>query len=295
MEIRGATPVSFLHALHSRTLFPLKARRSLNDLSPSSLRGSNCWSNLGSCLARKHCRYRGSCGSIMSAMVLEASFVVKKKAVDVCNELKGTSIFLVGVNCTTKTNTGKLLANALRYCYLDSDSIVEQATGCSSDSKSFREREDEAFREAETEVLKQLSSTGHLVVSVSDGAVESARNLAFMRDGISLWIDVPLDMIANEIHKAKASLLNLETNLEVHSFEENQLTQVMEDLSRRYEELRAGYATADATVSLLKVATQLGYEDFDSVSLDNMAMQALKEIERLIRLKKMMEAAAQPF
>ncbi|KAL0924099.1 hypothetical protein M5K25_004905 [Dendrobium thyrsiflorum] len=228
-------------------------------------------------------------GTRMSTVELEASFVVKKKAAEISNELKGASIFLVGMNCTMKTNLGKVLANVLKYYYFESDSVVEQATAGISAAKSFQERDDEKFQESETEVLRQLSAMGRLVVCAGDGAVQSSTNLAFLRHGISLWIDVPLDMLANEVLRAEGSSPDLEIPPDDDHFLE------MDNLATRYNELKGGYATADATVSLLKVASQLGYEDLNSVSPDDMAVQALKEIERLTRFKKMLEEAARPF
>ncbi|XP_020592323.1 probable inactive shikimate kinase like 1, chloroplastic [Phalaenopsis equestris] len=257
--------------------------------SPISLRNPKSWRSIGRSRIGKSCRPQGICGTRMSAVELDASFVVKKKAVEVSNELKGTSIFLVGMNCTMKTNLGKVLADALKYYYFDSDSVVEQATNGDSSAKSFQERNDEKFRESETEVLKQLSAMGRVVVCVGDGALQSSTNLAFLRDGISLWIDVPLDILANEILMAGGSSSELEIPSDDDYFLE------MENLTTRYNELKGGYGTADATVSLLKVASQLDYEHFNSVSPDDIAVQALKEIERLTRLKKMMEEAARPF
>ncbi|XP_047311282.1 probable inactive shikimate kinase like 1, chloroplastic [Impatiens glandulifera] len=187
---------------------------------------------------------------------------VKKKAAEISSELKGTTIFLLGMNCDIKTSIGELLADGLRYYYFDSDSLVEQAVG--------GESSEEGFSESETEVLKQLSSMGRLVVCAGDGAVGSVTNLGLLRYGISIWIDVPLEMIATR-----------DDDEEV--------------LMKLYQEMKSGYATADATVSLQKVASKLGYDDYGLVTKEDMILEAFKEIERLMRSKKLMEAAARPF
>ncbi|KAK8914623.1 hypothetical protein KSP39_PZI023469 [Platanthera zijinensis] len=219
----------------------------------------------------------------------------KKKAMDGFPGFKGTRVFIYRMNCPMKSNLGKVLADELKYYYFDSDSLVEQATAGDPAAKSFQERDDETFRESESEVLKQLSAMGRLVVCVGDGALQSSTNLAFLRDGISLWIDVPLDYLAKNICIADGSELDFETPHVDDLLLKGAEYQVMDYLSARYNELKGGYETADATVSLLKVASQLGYEDFSSVSSEDMAVQAFKEIERLTRLKKMIEAAAKPF
>lgn len=183
------------------------------------------------------------------------------------------------MNSSIKTSLGNLLAETLRYYYFDSDSLVEEAAGGKSAVKSFKETDEQGFRESETEVLKQLSSMGRLVVCAGNGAVQSSTNLALLRHGISVWIDVPLDMVASGI-------------LEEHQKEREQ---VMAQLGSLYEESRDGCATADATVSLQNVACQLGYDDLNAVTPEDMTLEVLKEIERLTRLKKMMEEAAAPF
>lgn len=70
-------------------------------------------------------------------------------ATEISFGLKGTSIFLVGINSSMKTNVGKVLADALRYYYFDSDSVVEEAAGSESSATSFLERDEKGFRESE--------------------------------------------------------------------------------------------------------------------------------------------------
>ncbi|GAY62649.1 hypothetical protein CUMW_219550 [Citrus unshiu] len=227
----------------------------------------------------------------------DPSFAVKKKAADISTELKGTSVFLVGMNNAIKTHLGNFLADALRYYYFDSDSLVFEAAGGESAAKAFRESDEKGYQQAEvivldllyccaafcvqaqlfTEVLKQLSSMGRLVVCAGNGAVQSSANLALLRHGISLWIDVPPGMVARMDHSG---------------FPESE---VLPQLFALYKEMRDGYATADATVSLQKVASQLGYDDLDAVTTEDMTLEVLKEIEKLTRKKKMMEEAARPF
>lgn len=217
--------------------------------------------------------------------VVDPFLAVKKKAMDMSPELKGTSIFLVGMKSSIKTSLGKLLADALRYYYFDSDSLVEEAAGGESAAKSFKESDEKGFRESQTEVLKQLSSMGRLVVCAGDGAVQSSTNLAFLRHGISIWIDVPLDMIARGLIEDQSGL----------SDSEILTSEAYSEVTSLYEDMRGGYAIADATVSLQKVACQLGCDDLDAVTTENMTLEVLKELEKLTRAKKLMEAAARPF
>ncbi|KAM3286863.1 putative inactive shikimate kinase like 1, chloroplastic isoform X1 [Capsicum chacoense] len=223
-----------------------------------------------------------------STTQFDLSLSLKRKAADISPDLKGTCLFLVGINSPIKSNSAQLLADALRYYYFDSDSVVEQALGGEDAVRSFMNTDLKGFRDSETEVLKQLSSMGRLVVSAGNGAVQCAANLALMRHGISIWIDVPLDMVAKQIVEENFQLPAAETISGSYS-------EVLAQLTAIYEDCCNGYATADATIALHKVASRLGYDTLDAVTTEDIALETLKEVERLMRAKKLMEEAARPF
>ncbi|OIT07386.1 PREDICTED: probable inactive shikimate kinase like 1, chloroplastic [Nicotiana attenuata] len=230
----------------------------------------------------------GASDSTIQATQSDLSLTLKRKAAEISPGMKGTCIFLVGLNSSIKSNSGKLLADALRYYYFDSDSVVEEALGGKDAVRSFVKTDLKGFRDSETEVLKQLSSMGRLVVGAGNGAVQRAANLALMRHGISIWIDVPLDMVAKEIVEESFQPPAAETI-------KGSYPEVLTQLTAMYEESRKGYATADTTIALQKVASQLGYDTLDAVTAEDMVLETLKEIERLMRVKKLMEEAARPF
>ncbi|KAK4392838.1 putative inactive shikimate kinase like 1, chloroplastic [Sesamum angolense] len=124
-----------------------------------------------------------------------------------------------GINNSYKLSLGRILADALRYYYFDSDSLVEEAYGGKTAAISYIERDEEGY--LASEVLAQLTAV--------------------------------------------------------------------------YNSARSGYSTADATISLQKVASQLGYDELDAVTSEDLCMEVLKEVGRLMRVKKMMEEAARPF
>ncbi|XP_027923656.1 probable inactive shikimate kinase like 1, chloroplastic isoform X3 [Vigna unguiculata] len=227
-------------------------------------------------------------GTVPSSVgATDSTLVVKKKAAEVSSDLKGTSIFLVGMKSSLKTSLGKLLADALRYYYFDS--LVEEAVGGALAAKSFRESDTKGFYESETEVLKQLSSMGRLVVSAGNGAVISPTNLALVRHGISLWIDVPLDLVARDVTEDQSQFTPSEISIS------GSYPEVKDELGALYDKYRAGYATADAIISVQKVASRLGCDNLDEVTTEDLTLEALKEIEKLTRVKKMIEEAARPF
>ncbi|KAL2907071.1 putative inactive shikimate kinase like 1 chloroplastic [Bienertia sinuspersici] len=121
-----------------------------------------------------------------------------------------------------------------------------------------------------TEVLKQLSSLGRLVVNAGNGAVQSITNLALLRHGISIWIDVPLDMIAKEFKRdaEQSTVSNISTS--------DSVSEELDQLTLLYEEHLDGYATADAMISLQAVASKLGYDEFEQVTAEDMALEVVK-------------------
>ncbi|CAN7026126.1 unnamed protein product [Brassica rapa subsp. trilocularis] len=183
---------------------------------------------------------------------------VKRKAMDISPQLKGASIFLVGVNNHIKTNLGKLLAESLRYYYFDSDNLIAEAAGGNVSVQALKEADEKAFKESETEVLKQLSSMGRLVVCAGDGAVQSLTNLALLRHGISIWIAVPLEIAA----KGDAP------------FSSEPSPELYDAIKASYEKSRKGYDTADAVISLERIATKLGCEDLDTITSEELALEA---------------------
>jgi hypothetical protein len=69
----------------------------------------------------------------------------------------------------------------------------------------------------------------------------------------------------------------------------------MSRVRQRHDELKERYGVSDITVSVQNVASQLGYSSIDSVTLEDMVLEIVRQIERLIRAKSMMEAAGKPF
>ncbi|OIV90034.1 hypothetical protein TanjilG_23954 [Lupinus angustifolius] len=236
--------------------------------------------------------YPGALGEIEKLTRVKkmmAEVLIQKKAADVSPELKGTSIFLIGLGSSLKTNLGKLLAEVLRYYYFDSDSLVEEALGGASAAKSVRESDEKGFFESETEVLKQLSSMGRLVVCAGNGAVQSSTNLALLRHGISLLVDVPLDIVARDVIEDRGQFASFEISTP------GSYPDVTNQLAALYNKHKDGYATSDAVISLQKVASRLGYDNLNDITKEDMALEALGEIEKLTRVKKMMAEAARPF
>ncbi|CAK8532909.1 unnamed protein product [Lathyrus sativus] len=259
--------------LHFPTSLPFRFRRSQTNSSINSSSSPDATSPI----------------PLTKVAATDLSLAVKKKAADVSPELKGSSIFLVGMKSSLKTNLGKQLADVLRYYYFDSDNLVEEAIGGASAAKSFKESDEAGFNDSETEVLKQLSSMGRLVVCAGNGAVQNKTNLALLRHGITLWIDFPLDIVARDVTENQSQFPSFEISTS------GSYPEVMDELGAIYDEYKNGYAAADAIISLEKVASRLGYDNLDDITTEDMTLEVLRELEKLTRVKRMMEEAARPF
>ncbi|KAF8776639.1 hypothetical protein HU200_003363 [Digitaria exilis] len=217
---------------------------------------------------------------------LNPSVDLLRKTAEAVGDFRKTPIYIVGTDCTAKRNIGKLLANSIIYRYLCSEELLEDVLGGKDALRAFKESDEKGYLEVETEGLKQLTSMGSLVLCCGDGAVMNSTNLGLLRHGVSIWIDVPLEMAANDMLKSTGT----QAATDPDSF-----SQAMSKLRQQYDDLKERYGISDITVSVKNVASRLGYSSVDSVTLEDMVLEIVRQIERLIRTKAMMEAAGKPF
>jgi len=106
--------------------------------------------------------------------------------------LAGRSLYLVGMMGSGKTSTGRPLAERLGYGFVDADSVIEQAAGCSI--PDIFDRDGEAgFRSLESQVLSAISQRHSLVVATGGGVVTQPENWGMLHSGIVIWLDVVPD------------------------------------------------------------------------------------------------------
>lgn len=225
-----------------------------------------------------------------SAILDEEASLLKKKAEEILSDLKGTCLFFVGMAGGVKTTVGRTLSEVLGYYFFDGEELLEQAAGGASAAHKFRKEDVEGFRDSESEVLRQLSSMGRLVVSTGDGAVVRPENLGYMRHGITIWLDVPLEALAKQIVEEEAEMQSHSGQTTAESY-----SQVLARLTKSFEERRQGYASADIKLSLQKITEERGHdEDVFTVTPKVISIEVLKAVGKLLRYKKLQEAAAAP-
>lgn len=115
--------------------------------------------------------------------------------------LDGTNVFLIGMMGVGKSTLGKLLAKKLQYCFFDTDTLVEQCAGMSV-AEIFAKDGEANFRQLEHQVLAEVSAYKQLVVATGGGIVLDKLNWSYLRHGLVVWLDVPVDLL---YHRLKAS------------------------------------------------------------------------------------------
>lgn len=105
------------------------------------------------------------------------------------------SIVLVGLMGAGKSCIGKRLAEAIGWHFIDADSEIEKAAGCSI-ADIFERHGEQAFRDGEKRVIERLLQDGPSVIATGGGAFMNAETRAAIRaKGISVWLRADLEVL----------------------------------------------------------------------------------------------------
>eukprot|EP00249_Psilotum_nudum_P016581 c25893_g1_i2 orf=746-1102(-) len=111
---------------------------------------------------------------------------------------------------------------------------------------------------------------------------------SYLRHGVTIWLDVPLEALAKRV-----VAVGVESRpLLGATGSDSPYNQALESLTEIFKVRGPAYSTADATVSLQKVATSMDFEDLSFVTPTIIAIQVLEEINKLILQKKQLNSAA---
>lgn len=222
------------------------------------------------------CATRSTGAEILHNHIDEA-LIWKKRSEDVLLPLDGRCIYLVGLMGSGKTTVGKIVGEVLGYSVFDSDKLAEQTAGMSSVAEIFQVHGEAFFRDVESQVLRELSTMKRLVVATGGGAVVRPVNWRYMKEGISVWLDVPLEALARRIAAvgtASRPLLDQESG--------DPYTKAFAKLSALIEQRYDAYANADIRLSLEEMAAKKGHEDVTTLTPKDIAIEALDKIHNLI-------------
>lgn len=90
------------------------------------------------------------------------------------------NIALIGFMGTGKTSVGRLVAEQLHFHYLDTDEMIQSATG-KSIADIFSNRGESAFRALEEKTVQELSSKSQTVISCGGGLPVFGQNLTHLK------------------------------------------------------------------------------------------------------------------
>lgn len=116
--------------------------------------------------------------------------------------MKKDNIVLIGFMGCGKSTIGKMLADALDLAFHDTDALIE-ATYEKSISKMFEEDGEEYFRNAETELLKKLSTEAKgLVLATGGGMPMRQENAELLRQiGTVVFLETKIETILERLQK----------------------------------------------------------------------------------------------
>jgi shikimate kinase len=108
-------------------------------------------------------------------------------------------IYLVGFMGSGKSTVGRALAARLGWGCEDLDELVE-AQQQRTIAEIFARHGEAYFRQAEREILHVLLPLRRLVVATGGGTfAEPDNRLTINRDGLSVWLDLPVEEIVRRV------------------------------------------------------------------------------------------------
>ena len=108
-------------------------------------------------------------------------------------------VYLVGFMGAGKSSVARALAHRLGWQAIDVDDLIEQREH-DTVSALFAKRGEPYFRAAERAVLVEQLPRRQVVVATGGGTFVDPQNRDMInRDGLSVWLDVPLDRLIMRI------------------------------------------------------------------------------------------------
>ena len=114
--------------------------------------------------------------------------------------LAGRSIVLVGLMGAGKSSIGRRLAQRMALDFVDADTEIERAAGCTIE-EIFARFGEPAFRDGERRVISRLlEDRAPIVLATGGGAfMDPETREAIRRFGISVWLRADLDVLLRRV------------------------------------------------------------------------------------------------
>jgi shikimate kinase len=115
--------------------------------------------------------------------------------------LQGSNLYFIGMMGSGKTAVGDIVARRMcTYNFLDTDEIIEKATGMTI-PEIFEAEGEEEFRKVEGQVLDSVHAYVRCVISTGGGIVTRMENWSKLQTGLVVWLDVAPDLIIKRLEQ----------------------------------------------------------------------------------------------
>lgn len=126
----------------------------------------------------------------------ESSFNKNAAATDLLR-----NVILIGFMGTGKTSIGKRVAQSLGFAFVDTDELIEQASG-KSISDIFSDEGEDYFRDLESETLRGCGKRSNQVISTGGGIVLREANRQILSEtGYVIWLKASADAILERVSR----------------------------------------------------------------------------------------------
>lgn len=103
------------------------------------------------------------------------------------------NIVLIGMPGCGKSTIGKILAEITGKVLVDTDAIIEKMTG-KHPAEIIRESGEDAFRDIETQAVREISKRSGTVIATGGGIVKRSENIPLLRqNGRIIYLNCPTD------------------------------------------------------------------------------------------------------
>jgi shikimate kinase len=176
------------------------------------------------------------------------------------------TVVLVGLMGAGKSCIGRKLAADLALEFVDADSEIEEAAGCSV-ADIFKVYGEDAFRDVERRVIARLLDGPVRVVATGGGAFMDPETRARVKEkAVSVWLRADIDLLANRVaRRGDRPLLKGKDSRKV-------LTELMETRGPYYAEaditVDSGRESPDATTVKVLAALSKHFASSDRTGAD---------------------------
>jgi shikimate kinase len=131
-------------------------------------------------------------------------------------------LIFVGLRCVGKSTLGYALAKGLGWGFVDLDTQLADRHGADSVGDLLGERGLEGFRDLEQELLAELVQPRDtpMVLATGGGVVERGVNRKRLQDLACVWLDVPMDLLAQRLESDASNRPSLTGKAPSDEFEE---------------------------------------------------------------------------